>query len=151
MGTRFLQKSLVAVVFALALILIYIAFRFKNIGGLTGGAMAILALVNDLMVIFGTFVVLRAPLGRQPSSRPCSPSWATRSTTRWSSTTASVRTASCWAKRRPFGDLVNQSLNQSLKRTPDDPASPPWRLPGCHVWWFRCCMAWKASLPSRSP
>ena len=45
-----------------ALILIYIAFRFKNIGGLTGGAMAILALVNDLMVIFGTFVVLRAPL-----------------------------------------------------------------------------------------
>ena len=62
MGARFLQKSLVAVVFALALILIYIAFRFKNIGGLTGGAMAILALLNDLMVIFGVFVVLRVAL-----------------------------------------------------------------------------------------
>ncbi len=49
-------------IFALALIMIYIAFRFKNIGGLTGGAMAILALVNDVMVIFGTFVLLRAPL-----------------------------------------------------------------------------------------
>ena len=32
MGTKFLQKSLVAVVFALVLILLYIALRFKNIG-----------------------------------------------------------------------------------------------------------------------
>lgn len=47
MGTKFLQKSLVAVVFALVLILLYIALRFKNIGGLTGGMMAVLALVND--------------------------------------------------------------------------------------------------------
>ena len=62
MGTKFLQKSLVAVVFALVLILLYIALRFKNIGGLTGGMMAVLALVNDLMVVFGTFVLLRSPL-----------------------------------------------------------------------------------------
>ena len=62
MGTKFLQKSLVAVVFALAVILLYIALRFKNIGGLTGGMMAVLALLNDLMVVFGTFVLLRTPL-----------------------------------------------------------------------------------------
>ena len=62
MGTKFLQKSLVAVVFALVLILAYIAYRFKKIGGLTGGMMAVLALLNDLMVVFGTFVLLRAPL-----------------------------------------------------------------------------------------
>jgi SecD/SecF fusion protein len=62
MGTKFLQKSLVAVVFALVLILVYIALRFKNIGGMTGGMMAILALVNDLMVVFGTFVVMRNAL-----------------------------------------------------------------------------------------
>ena len=37
MGTKFLQKSLVAVVFSLLLILLYIGFRFKKIGGLTGG------------------------------------------------------------------------------------------------------------------
>ncbi len=62
MGTKFLQKSLVAVVFALLLILLYIALRFKNIGGLTGGMMAVLALFNDLMVVFGTFVLLRTAL-----------------------------------------------------------------------------------------
>ena len=116
MGTRFLQKSLVAVVFALALILIYIAFRFKNIGGLTGGAMAILALVNDLMVIFGTFVVLRAPLdGNFIAALLTILGYSVNDTV--SSTTASVRTASCWAKRRPLAIWFNQSLNQSLKRT----------------------------------
>ena len=56
------SKSLVAVVFALLLILLYIAFRFKKIGGFTGGMMAVLALANDLMVVFGAFVLLRAPL-----------------------------------------------------------------------------------------
>ncbi len=62
MGTEFLQKSLVAVVFALLLILIYIALRFKNIGGLTGGFVSIFALVNDLLMVFGTFVLLRTAL-----------------------------------------------------------------------------------------
>ena len=32
MGTKFLQKSLVAVLFALVLILLYIGFRFQKIG-----------------------------------------------------------------------------------------------------------------------
>ena len=40
----------------------YIGFRFKKIGGLTGGLMAVLALLNDLIVVFGTFVLLRTPL-----------------------------------------------------------------------------------------
>ena len=62
MGSAFLRKSLVAVAFALLLILLYIAYRFKKIGGFTGGMMAVLALVNDLMVVFGAFVLLRAPL-----------------------------------------------------------------------------------------
>ena len=72
MGTKFLQKSLVAVVFALVLILLYIALRFKNIGGLTGGMMAVLALVNDLMVVFGTFVLLRTALDGNFGGGDCS-------------------------------------------------------------------------------
>ena len=43
MGTKCLQKSLLAVVFSLLLILLYSGFRFKKIGGLTGGLMAVLA------------------------------------------------------------------------------------------------------------
>ena len=39
-----------------------IAVRFRNIGGWTGGMTAILALLNDLMIVFGAFVLIRSPL-----------------------------------------------------------------------------------------
>ena len=116
MGTRFLQKSLVAVIFALALILIYIAFRFKNIGGLTGGAMAILALLNDLMVIFGVFVVLRAPLdGNFIAALLTILGYSVNDTVVIYDRIRENR--KLLGKKAPFAELVNLSLNQSLRRT----------------------------------
>ena len=116
MGTRFLQKSLVAVIFALALIMIYIAFRFKNIGGLTGGAMAILALVNDVMVIFGTFVLLRAPLdGNFIAALLTILGYSVNDTVVIYDRIRENR--KLLGKKVGFAELVNQSLNQSLKRT----------------------------------
>ncbi len=61
-GTEFLLKSLLAVAIAAALIIVYIGFRFKNIGGWSAGSMAIVALVQDLFVVFASFVILRFPL-----------------------------------------------------------------------------------------
>ncbi|EJX06145.1 protein-export membrane protein, partial [gut metagenome] len=61
-GKEFFHKSWVAVAAACLLILVYIAFRFRKIGGLPAGIMAIIALINDLFVVFGVFVVLRIPL-----------------------------------------------------------------------------------------
>ena len=116
MGARFLQKSLVAVIFALALILVYIAFRFKNIGGLTGGAMAILALVNDVMVIFGTFVLMRAALdGNFIAALLTILGYSVNDTVVIYDRIRENR--KLLGKKAPFEALVNQSLNQSLKRT----------------------------------
>ena len=61
-GKEFFMKSVVAVVAASLLILIYIAIRFKNIGGWPAGCMAIVALIHDLIVVFGVFVLMRVPL-----------------------------------------------------------------------------------------
>ncbi len=61
-AVNFLPKSIVAILAAAVLILIYIAIRFKNIGGLRGAVTGIVALLNDMVVIFGIFVVLRIPL-----------------------------------------------------------------------------------------
>lgn len=61
-GTEFLLKSLLAIAIAAALIVVYIGFRFKNIGGWSAGSMAIVALVQDLFVVFASFVILRFPL-----------------------------------------------------------------------------------------
>ncbi len=61
-GKEFLLKSLVALVAACVLILAYVAFRFRKIGGLKAGSTAIVALLHDMFVVFGVFVILRIPL-----------------------------------------------------------------------------------------
>ena len=61
-GKEFLMKSIVAVVAACVLILLYVAYRFRKIGGFSAGAMAIVALLHDLFVVFGVFALLRIPL-----------------------------------------------------------------------------------------
>ena len=61
-GKEFLLKSLVALVAACVLILAYVAYRFRKIGGLKAGTTAIVALLHDMFVVFGVFVILRIPL-----------------------------------------------------------------------------------------
>lgn len=61
-GKEFFAKSIVAVVTASLLILVYIAFRFRKIGGWPAGCMAVVALVHDLIIVYGVFVVFRIPL-----------------------------------------------------------------------------------------
>ena len=116
MGTKFLQKSLVAVVFALVLILLYIALRFKNIGGLTGGMMAVLALLNDLMVVFGTFVLLRTPLdGNFIAAMLTILGYSINDTVVVYDRIRENRRL--MGKKAPFEEVVNRSVNQSARRT----------------------------------
>ena len=116
MGTKFLQKSLVAVLFALVLILLYIALRFKNIGGLTGGMMAVLALVNDLMVVFGTFVLLRTALdGNFIAAMLTILGYSINDTVVVYDRIRENR--ALMGKKAGFEELVNQSVNQSARRT----------------------------------
>ena len=116
MGIKFLQKSLVAVVFALVLILLYIALRFKNIGGLTGGMMAVLALVNDLMVVFGTFVLLRTALdGNFIAAMLTILGYSINDTVVVYDRIRENRTL--MGKKASFEELVNHSVNQSARRT----------------------------------
>lgn len=116
MGTKFLQKSLVAVVFALVLILAYIAYRFKKIGGLTGGMMAVLALLNDLMVVFGTFVLLRTPLdGNFIAAMLTILGYSINDTVVVYDRIRENR--GLMGKKTTFEELVNHSVNQSARRT----------------------------------
>ena len=116
MGTKFLQKSLVAVVFALVLILLYIAFRFKKIGGMTGGMMAVLALLNDLMVVFGTFVLLRTPLdGNFIAAMLTILGYSINDTVVVYDRIRENRVL--MGKKTTFEELVNHSVNQSARRT----------------------------------
>jgi preprotein translocase SecF subunit len=62
-GRRFLERSLIAVILAILLILIYEWFSFRKIGGLLAGLSAIIALFHDLAIAFFTCVIAGIPIG----------------------------------------------------------------------------------------
>lgn len=61
-GMKFFIKCLVAVVFSFILLVIYIAFRFKKIGGLSAGVFALVALMHDVVIVFASFIFFRLPI-----------------------------------------------------------------------------------------
>ncbi len=61
-GGEFLMKSFTAVVFASALMIVYVALRFKVISGLSAGVTAVIALLHDVFIVFAVFVVFQIPL-----------------------------------------------------------------------------------------
>lgn len=56
-GREFLLKCVVAVIFAALLVIIYIAFRFKNIGGWSAGICSVIALCHDIFVALTASIV----------------------------------------------------------------------------------------------
>ncbi|MCM1507447.1 MAG: protein translocase subunit SecD [Ruminococcus flavefaciens] len=56
-GREFLLKCLVAVIFAAIIVIIYIAVRFRKIGGWSAGVCSVLALVHDLLVALAVSVL----------------------------------------------------------------------------------------------
>ncbi|MCM1523942.1 MAG: protein translocase subunit SecF [Ruminococcus sp.] len=56
-GKEFFSKCIVASIFSAAVLIIYIGIRFKNIGGWLAGVCAIIALIHDIVIVYGTFVI----------------------------------------------------------------------------------------------
>ena len=61
-GTTFFAKCLVSVAITFVLLVIYIAFRFRKIGGASAGIISIIALLHDVVLVYFTFVVFRMPI-----------------------------------------------------------------------------------------
>lgn len=62
-GRKFLQNGIKAIVFAACLVIIYVWIRFRRIGGLSAGIMALVALLHDTIVVFATCVIFKIPIG----------------------------------------------------------------------------------------
>ncbi len=54
---KFFQKCLVCFAITAVFLLLYIALRFKKIGGLSAGVTAIVALLHDILISFCVFVI----------------------------------------------------------------------------------------------
>ena len=115
-GKEFFIKSMVAVAAACVLILVYIAFRFRKIGGWPAGCMAIVALLHDMFVVFGVFVIFRIPLnGNFIAAMLTILGYSINDTV---VIYDRVRENSAlYGKRMPLPELVNLSINQSFSRS----------------------------------
>ena len=91
--------------------------RFKNIGGMRGAVTGVVALLNDMVVIFGIFVVLRIPLnGNFIAAMLVILGYSINDTVviydRIRENGSMVN-----KKHTDFAQLVNTGINQSLTRT----------------------------------
>lgn len=115
-GATFLQKCIVAVISAMALILVYVAIRFRKIGGWRGGVTAVVALIHDLIVIFGVFVIFRIPLnGNFVAAMLTILGYSINDTVVIYDRVRENK--GLYGKKMPFAELVNLSINQSLRRS----------------------------------
>ncbi len=115
-GGAFLWKCVVAMILASVLILAYVAFRFRKIGGWRGGLTAVVALVHDLIIVYGVFVIFGIPLsGNFIAALLTILGYSINDTVVIYDRIRENRTLH--GRRMPFGDLVNLSINQSLNRT----------------------------------
>lgn len=56
-GKTFFAKCLVALLIAVVVMVIYIGLRFRNIGGVSAGSFAVVALLHDMIMVYGAFVI----------------------------------------------------------------------------------------------
>lgn len=58
-GREFFSKCIVAAIFSVIVLIVYIGVRFKNIGGWLAGVCAVAALLHDIIMVYGTFILCR--------------------------------------------------------------------------------------------
>ena len=116
MGKEFFGKCLVAMAFAAVLMVVYIAFRFNKIGGWSAGTMCVVALLHDMVWVFGAFLFARIPLNDNFIA-------AALTILGYSINNTIVVYDRIRENKRllggntPLDELVNVSINQTLKRS----------------------------------
>ena len=115
-GRDFFNKCLVAVLFAAIVLIVYIAIRFRIIGGWSAGAMAVVALIHDVIIVFGTFVIFRIPIDANFMA-------VVLTILGYSINDTIViydrirENRKLYGKKKSIDELVNLSINQSLTRS----------------------------------
>lgn len=62
-GKKFLNQGMLSIALSSLLVLCYVWIRFKIMGGLSAGVMALIALLHDCLVVFFTCVIFNIPIG----------------------------------------------------------------------------------------
>lgn len=116
MGRTFFLKCMTAIGIASVLMVLYVAFRFRKISGLSAGVMALVALVHDVIMVYFSFIIFKMPLDDNFIA-------VVLMILGYSLNDTIViydrirENKKIMDKKTPLRDLVNHSINQTLKRT----------------------------------
>ena len=116
MGREFLQKCLVAIAFAFVMMILFIAFRFRRIGGFSAGVMGVIGLIHGVAIVFGVHVILGIPLSGNFIA-------VVLAILGYSINDTIIiydrirENKRLYGDKLPLAELVNRSINQSLRRT----------------------------------
>ena len=114
-GAEMLQKGLLAVFIASALILLYVWIRFSVMSGLSAAICATIALIHDALIVLAVYAVFRIPINESFIA-------AVLTIIGYSINDTiivydRIRENAKSNKKLPHVDLINNSLNQTLKRS----------------------------------
>lgn len=115
-GASFFLKCLVAVVFSFIVLVIYIALRFKKIGGWSAGVFAVVALLTDVFMVAASFVIFRFSIDANFMAVVLAVlGYSLNSTIVVYDRMRENRTL--YGTKLSYAELVNKSANQSLTRS----------------------------------
>lgn len=115
-GATFFVKCLVAVLFSFVLLVIYIGCRFKKIGGISAGIFSLVALLQDVFMVYASFVFFRLPVDANFMAVILTIlGYSINSTIVMYDRVRENRTI--YGKKMGLIELVNTSISQTLTRT----------------------------------
>ena len=117
MGKETLIKSLIAVLIAVGLMLVYIAIRFRKIGGWRAGFCAIVSLLVSLSFVFATFVIMGSSLSENFIAVMLTILGYAINNTIIIYDRVRENKAKLGRGRVDYAKLVNDSMNETLTRT----------------------------------
>ena len=117
MGKETLIKSLVAVLIAVGLMLVYIAIRFRKIGGWRAGFCAIVSLLISLSYVFATFIIMGSSLSENFIAVLLTILGYAINNTIIIYDRVRENKAKLGRGRVDYAKLVNDSMNETLTRT----------------------------------
>ena len=116
LGKQFLTRSILEVLLASLLIILYIWIRFRKIGGLPAGITAFISLIHDVIMVFVAFSIFRIPLNESFIA-------VTLLVIGYSINDTIVvfdrirENRTIYGSKMHFKDIVNKSINQSFVRS----------------------------------
>ena len=117
MGKETLIKSLIAVLIAVGLMLVYIAIRFRKIGGWRAGFCAIVSLIVSLSFVFATFIIMGSSLSENFIAVLLTILGYAINNTIIIYDRVRENKAKLGRGRIDYAKLVNDSMNETLTRT----------------------------------